>query len=103
MSTRDQCTDLIEGEFSKKWESLSQEVQIFLARLLNENFEKQTSLIKKFNAGTSKTTPKKFYSQKSETQQSFKKDMLRTDHQHQKKNQSSFHQQKTFLQSTRPN
>ena len=46
MSARDQCVDLIEGEFSKKWESLSPEAHIFLAGLSNEDFEKQISVIK---------------------------------------------------------
>ena len=73
MSTRDQCADLIQGGFSKKWENLSSEVQILFAGLSNEDFKKQTYLIKKFNVGASNTTPKTFYSQKSQSQQYIKK------------------------------
>ena len=64
MSARDQCVELIEGEFSKRWESLPSDAKIFLAGLSNEDFEQQISLIKNFNVGSSKTTPKKLHSQK---------------------------------------
>jgi len=78
MSARDQCVELIEGEFSKRWESLSSDAKIFLAGLSNEDFEQQISLIKNFNVGSSKTTPKKLHSQKQFAQHGGKKDTLST-------------------------